>query len=138
VCSKPGCPQLAEPGKTRCEEHPSEPRWYPPKPRGEPQRGYDRTRPSPRARGYTTKWDKARAAFIAKHRVCAVEGCKEPATDVDPIRLWKVNGVENWKLFSERNNLQPLCHSNHSRKTMPASKRTQAANESGRDPIPPS
>lgn len=137
VCSKPGCWHLAESGKTRCEEHPSKPRWYPNKPRGESQRKYDRTRPSPRARGYTTKWDKARKAFIAKHTACAVEGCNEPATDVDHIRPWKVDGKEDWKLFWDRNNWQPLCHSHHSRKTRRESKRNQAANESGRDPIPP-
>ena len=40
-------------------------------------------------------------------------GLRTPATDVDHIRDHK----GDWGLFTDRENLQSLCHSCHSRKT---------------------
>ena len=45
---------------------------------------------------------------------CARRGLRRRATDVDHIRDHK----GDWELFTDRSNLQSLCHSCHSRKTM--------------------
>lgn len=47
-------------------------------------------------------------------RSCAARGVRTPAADVDHIRDHK----GDWALFTDRSNLQSLCHSCHSRKTM--------------------
>lgn len=47
-------------------------------------------------------------------RECAAKGERVYATDVDHIRDHK----GDWALFTDRGNLQSLCHSCHSRKTM--------------------
>ena len=47
-------------------------------------------------------------------RECAKRGLRVPATDVDHIKAHR----GNWKLFTDRKNLQSLCHACHSRKTM--------------------
>ena len=47
-------------------------------------------------------------------RACAARGIRTQATDVDHIRDHK----GDWELFTDRSNLQSLCHSCHSRKTM--------------------
>ena len=47
-------------------------------------------------------------------RECAKRGIRTWATDVDHIRDHK----GDWTLFTDRANLQSLCHACHSRKTM--------------------
>ena len=47
-------------------------------------------------------------------RECARRGIRTPATDVDHVRDHR----GDWALFTDRDNLQSLCHSCHSRKTM--------------------
>ena len=47
-------------------------------------------------------------------RSCARRGLRTPATDVDHIRDHK----GDWRLFTDRANLQSLCHRCHSRKTL--------------------
>ncbi len=47
-------------------------------------------------------------------RECARRGLRTYATDVDHIRSHK----GDWALFTDRGNLQSLCHSCHSRKTL--------------------
>lgn len=47
-------------------------------------------------------------------RACAQQGRRVRATDVDHI----VPHRGDWELFTDRSNLQSLCHSCHSRKTM--------------------
>lgn len=47
-------------------------------------------------------------------RDCAKRGLRTPATDVDHVRDHK----GDWALFTDPENLQSLCHSCHSRKTM--------------------
>ena len=47
-------------------------------------------------------------------RECARWGIRTPATDVDHVRDHR----GDWALFTDRNNLQSLCPSCHSRKTM--------------------
>ena len=46
-------------------------------------------------------------------RECAKHGVRTYATDVDHI----VDHKGNWKLFTDPDNLQSLCHSCHSKKT---------------------
>ena len=47
-------------------------------------------------------------------RDCARRGIRTKATDVDHV----VDHKGNWALFSDPGNLQSLCHSCHSRKTL--------------------
>ena len=47
-------------------------------------------------------------------RECAKHGMRVRATDVDHIEPHK----GSWKRFTDRDNLQSLCHSCHSRKTL--------------------
>ena len=47
-------------------------------------------------------------------RECARRGIRTYATDVDHIKDHK----GDWAMFTDRGNLQSLCHSCHSRKTM--------------------
>lgn len=126
VCSLPGCPALATDG-SRCAEHKWRDRRR--KPRGDAQRAYDRQRPSRHERGYDSKWDKARRAFLAKHPLCAC-GCGQRAVDVHHERPWLVDGVPDWKLFWDRNNWRGLAHGCHSRVT-----RRQARDRG--TPVPP-
>lgn len=69
---------------------------------------FDEDRPSARERGYDTKWQQARAGFLAKHPTCA--RCGRPATVVDHVTPHRGDR----KLFWDRANWQPLCTSCHS------------------------
>lgn len=73
---------------------------------------YEARRPSARQRGYDSKWDKARAEFLARpeNRSCAC-GCGRKADTVDHIKPHR----GDMKLFWDRKNWQALaaspCHS---------------------------
>lgn len=71
---------------------------------------FDQTRPTARERGYTSKWQKERAAYLAAHPVCVM--CGRPATVVDHI----VPHRGDDKLFWRRSNWQALCVRCHSGK----------------------
>jgi 5-methylcytosine-specific restriction endonuclease McrA len=71
---------------------------------------HDLHRPSARQRGYDSKWDKARAAFLAAHPHCAHPGCNALATVVDHVIPHKGDR----KLFWSRSNWQALCTHHHS------------------------
>lgn len=82
----------------------------------------DRRRPSARKRGYDSKWEKARAAYLLKHPLCVmclVVGQRTPATVVDhkiphrgdPVLFWN---SENW---------QQLCDGHHNSAKQRAEKR---------------
>lgn len=64
----------------------------------------DAKRPSARARGYDNKWDKARAAYLAKpeNKYCAC-GCGRLADMIDH----KIAPKGNMKLFWSVSNWQP-------------------------------
>lgn len=68
---------------------------------------HDKRRQSARARGYDTKWDVARKAFLAKHPACAM--CGGPANVVDHITPHR----GDMKLFWDSSNWQPLCQHHH-------------------------
>ena len=100
-CRHPGCPELVPSGTKYCEKHrqlhPEEVR-------------------SANSRGYGSRWQKARKAFLQAHPLC-VECMKEEryvkATDVDHIKAH----CGDPKLFWDRSNWQALCHRHHSIKT---------------------
>ncbi|MFG1282276.1 HNH endonuclease signature motif containing protein [Xanthobacter autotrophicus] len=69
----------------------------------------DKRRPSARERGYGTKWDSERAAYLKAHPTCM--RCPSPATVVDHI----VPHRGDTKLFWDRSNWQPLCRTCHDR-----------------------
>lgn len=65
------------------------------------------------ARGYGSRWRRARAAFLAVHPLCvmcAAQGRTSAATVVDHIRPHRGDQV----LFWDRENWQPLCATCHS------------------------
>jgi len=70
---------------------------------------FDASRPSYRARGYDSKWDRARADFLAAHPCCARPGCNQPATIVDHWHAHK----GDWSKFWNRKNWVPLCKPCH-------------------------
>jgi 5-methylcytosine-specific restriction protein A len=80
----------------------------------------DSQRPSASARGYDTKWQKARATFLAKHPRCA--WCGKPALHVhhstphrgDPTIFWDTS---RWV---------PLCASCHNRAAQSVEKRPRS------------
>lgn len=101
-CRHPGCPELVPSGTKYCEKHKS---LHPEEVR------------SASGRGYGSRWQKDRKAFLQVHPLC-VECMKEgkyvKATVVDHIIPHR--GDE--KLFWDRSNWQPLCKVHHDRKTL--------------------
>ena len=76
----------------------------------------DRSRGTARERGYTRRWEKARAAHLAEHPLC--EECLRqhrltPATVVDHV----VPHRGDERLFWDAGNLQSLCAPCHNAKT---------------------
>ena len=80
--------------------------------------GHDATRPSARERGYGTKWDRERKAYLADNPACV--RCGEPSRIVDHITPHK----GDLKLFWRRSNWQPLCVPCHSRTKQREERRT--------------
>jgi len=69
-------------------------------------------RTSASRRGYGRKWQAARAVFLQAHPLCAMcqqRGVVTAAQVVDHI----VPHRQDMKLFWDRKNWQPLCHSCH-------------------------
>lgn len=102
-CRKPGCGRLTRDGW--CEEH----------------------RPKQAGRRESAEWHRwysldiwtkdLRPRQLLREpfcRECAKRGDRVWATDVDHI----VDHKGNWARFTDPNNLESLCHSCHSRKTM--------------------
>lgn len=102
-CSVPGCAELVQSG-AYCTTH-------------QPAHKREDNRESASQRGYDAKWRRLRSAILAGNPICA-----DPfrlhsrqvvlATDVDHILAKREGGRD------EKNNLQPLCHACHSRKTI--------------------
>jgi 5-methylcytosine-specific restriction protein A len=94
-CRQPLCPVIVTSGW--CPEH-----------KPVPARGvrYDKRRSSRR-------WQFQARAVIREQPVCAVDGCTERSTDVDHIVAVE-DGGDMWA----RSNLQGLCHSHHSSKSL--------------------
>lgn len=75
-------------------------------------RDFDRRRGSSRRRGYTSAWQKARAAYLVQHplcRFCESEGRVTAATVVDHVEAH----VGDHEKFWNQANWQPLCKRHH-------------------------
>ena len=73
-------------------------------------------RPTASARGYNSRWNRARTAYLHENPLCVAcmkEGRTEPATTVDHIKPHKGDS----ELFWDVNNWQPLCTTCHNQKT---------------------
>ena len=68
----------------------------------------DAKRGSARTRGYSSKWERERAAFLLVNPICKL--CPSPATVVDHVIPHK----GDMKIFWARSNWQPLCNHHHS------------------------
>jgi 5-methylcytosine-specific restriction enzyme A len=80
------------------------------------KRELDRQRPSAARRGYGPRWRRARAAFLARHPLCAAcraKGRVVPATVVDHLVPHRGNPERFWN----EANWQGLCKPCHDRKT---------------------
>lgn len=100
-CRYPGCPNLCDKG-VYCSKH--------------IQFSSDRMRGGADARGYDSRWRKARKYFLEKHPLCAKcmrNGKLTPATVVDHI----IPHRGDQQLFWDDGNWQPLCKGCHDRKT---------------------
>ena len=78
---------------------------------------YDQRRGSASSRGYDRRWEKARLAFLVANPLCVhckAEGRIERATVVDHI----VDHKGDRERFWDKSNLQALCVTHHSRKTI--------------------
>ncbi len=82
----------------------------------------DKRRPTARERGYDSKWDKERAAFLKAHPKCVRPQCSAPATVVDHIEPHR----GDMKKFWNRSNWQPLCATCHARWKQSSEKREAA------------
>lgn len=100
-CRYPGCPNLCDSG-VYCSEHAA----Y----------SNDHLRGGANARGYDSRWRKARALFLRRHPLCAEckrQGKLTPATVVDHI----IPHRGDVTLFWDESNWQPLCAHHHNEKT---------------------
>lgn len=69
---------------------------------------HDQKRGTSSQRGYSGKWDKARTAFLRRHRFCAF--CGAPADVVDH----KIPHRGDQAIFWDKSQWQPLCTPCHS------------------------
>jgi 5-methylcytosine-specific restriction protein A len=80
------------------------------------KRELDRQRPSAARRGYGSRWRRARAAFLARHPLCAAcrsQGRVVPATVVDHVTPHR----GDQRLFWDEANWAPACKPCHDAKT---------------------
>ena len=99
-CTWPGCTQLTDGG--RCVQH---------------RQQADQQRGSARERGYTSAWQKARAAYLNSHPLCL--SCERlgrvvAASVVDHRTPHRGDKALFW---DSTGNWQPLCKPCHDRKT---------------------
>lgn len=106
-CAYPGCPELIREGRF-CAQHNREVKGQ-----------YDHNRESAAKRGYDHRWQAIRRMFLRRHPLCMDPfGVHHEiqqvvaATEVDHIKPKRDGGG------NEETNLQALCKSCHSRKTM--------------------
>lgn len=77
------------------------------------QREHQGLRPNFYDRGYDKRWSKARRLHLSSYPVCVIEGCGQPATDVDHIESVR----DRPDLKYAPHNFRSLCHSHHAQRT---------------------
>ena len=108
ICMKAGCGRAAINGKDFCTKHIALQAQ-----RDNRKLFTKRGKSSEYHRLYeSAEWRKRRAAFLKKYPTCFI--CGKPATIADHI----VPHRGDLNLFYDDSNLQPMCQSCHSRKTM--------------------
>ena len=90
------------------------------------RRAFD-ARPNSYRRGYDRRWQRYRAAFLARHLLC--EHCGAVANEVDHVEP-VVGGQSDPKFWAPTNH-QALCKSCHSRKTAREQHRVEVDAEPG-------
>lgn len=103
TCNYPRCDNRTP--EAYCKEH-----------RKEKDAAYDARRDTSNQRGYGSRWQKARAAYLRRHPLCAEckrQGLTVAATVVDHIIPHRGNKVRFWN----SDNWQSLCASCHNKKT---------------------
>ena len=107
VCAKAGCGRTAVPGKNYCSKHLIN------QPQQQRKVFTRRGKSSQWHHLYETpEWRRRRSEFLKKYPYCFI--CGKPATIADHI----IPHRGNLELFYSDENLQPMCQSCHSRKTM--------------------
>ena len=105
-CTHPGCGVLVVGGRCALHERAR-------------QHDVDARRESSTKRGYTSRWQKARATFLREHPLCQCEECQEgklrvrAAITVDHI----VPHRGDQQLFWDTNNWQSMAKTCHDKKT---------------------
>lgn len=108
VCAKAGCGRAAVPGKDFCQNH------IHLQTEKDKRKIFTKRGKSKQWHGLyeSAEWRKVRAAFLNKYPICFI--CGRPATIADHI----IPHRGDLTLFYSADNLQPMCQSCHSRKTM--------------------
>lgn len=122
-CAHSGCSQLVRGRTNRCPAHTHD----------TVDRARDHARPSAQQRGYDSRWDRARRAFLLQHPLCECDECRSGAGQVTsasvvdhivPHRMaeaLKSGNPEQIKraqsLFWDRSNWQAMSKAHHDRKT---------------------
>src|SRR5262245_3943186 len=107
-CNEPRCPRKAE-TRGKCREHARL-----------AQQRYDGERGSSAERGYGGRWPAIRAAFLAAHPVCCVEGCGATSTVPDHYPTSVRQGTElgwTWDQIHDVTNLRAMCKKHHDSRT---------------------
>ena len=121
ICAYPGCHTPVPLGVRYCRRHEEKGEKRDARLKAARDKRRTERAGSSTERGYGYSWQKRRTAFLRGHPLC--EECRKrgritPATDVDHIEPH--NG--DWQRFTDPSNLQSLCHSCHSAKTMAESR----------------
>ncbi|MFJ9027576.1 HNH endonuclease signature motif containing protein [Streptomyces sp. NPDC102274] len=103
ACPTPGCPALTVTGRcTACLAKAS------------------RRRPSPTAKGYNTRWQRTRRAYLQAHPYCECDDCVAQPVLLRPIAT-EVNHLDGLGPLGPRGhdwtNLQAMTKAHHSRHT---------------------
>ena len=104
-CTAPGCGKLVKDGSGRCEKH-----------KGIEKKALDAKRGGSTARGYDSKWQRARETFLRENPLCKRHADRDELVEaivVDHI----VPHKGDMSLFWRRSNWQSLCKPCHDSKT---------------------
>jgi 5-methylcytosine-specific restriction protein A len=100
-CSNPCCPNLSDGGPC-------------PSCKAKRRKVTDQRRGSSTQRGYSSRWQRYRKAFLSKPENMYCVDCGDVATVIDH----KIPHKGNMKVFWDKKNHQPMCKTCHDRKTV--------------------